>query len=45
MVTIKGRFRGIKQNMKMFRVYWSRRIYEKNWKIWKKEKRIKNFKK
>ena len=38
---IKRRFRGVRQNLKRFRVYWSRRIYEKGRKTWKKDRRMK----
>jgi len=41
MVTVKGRFRGVKQNLKRFRVSWGRKIYDREWKIWKKEKKMK----
>jgi hypothetical protein len=36
---VKRRFRGVRQNLKRFRAYWSRKIYEKGWKGFR-EKRI-----
>jgi len=38
MVTIKRRFRGVRQNLKMARTVFSRRIYGKVYKFWKRKK-------
>jgi len=36
MVTIKKRFRGVKQSLKRARAYWNRKMNDKFWKILKK---------
>jgi hypothetical protein len=38
MVAIRKRFFHVRQNLKRFRAYWQRRIYNKSWKIYRREK-------
>jgi hypothetical protein len=38
MVTIKRRFRGVRQNLKTARTTFSKRIYDKVYKFWKRKK-------
>lgn len=39
MVTVRKKFFHVRQNMNRFRSYWERKIYDKYWRINKREKR------
>jgi hypothetical protein len=40
MVTIKRRFHGVKQGLKRTRIHFENKIYDKFWKMMKKERKI-----
>jgi hypothetical protein len=40
MVTLKRRFRGVRQNLKRARAYLDRKLYDRFWRHLKKEKRL-----
>lgn len=41
MAVIKRKFFHVRQSLRRRKVYWQKKIYDKMWKIWKREKRIK----
>jgi len=41
MVAPKRRFFHMRQSLRRARAYWHRKIWDKMWKAWKREKRIK----